>query len=525
MMKGYNVIGKRISAQNEKTIKAISPKTLKELDGNFHIATLEEAEEAVQKAKKAAPLFAAMSGSRRALFLRTIADNIEELATTLVERVMAESGLPEGRVVGERGRTCGQLRFFANKIEEGSWVNAIIDTADGKRVPPKPDIRQYQEAIGPVVVFTASNFPLAFSTAGGDTASALAAGCPVIVKAHESHLGTNNYIAEAIQAAAIETGMPDGVFSSLNGQGFELGTFLVKHPDVSAVAFTGSYSGGKALYDMAQSRKLPIPVFSEMGSVNPVFILPGAMESGTESWAMAISGSVNLGAGQFCTNPGILVALKNEYYLAFKDQLVEAFGAQESATMLNQGIYKNFEAKKHEKLKQSGVSITYIQMDNDQESLLGHPCLLEVSASSFLKNPGLAEEVFGPFSIMVVCDNKEEMMEVTGAFEGQLTFSFLGNEDEINDYGDLINQAKMKAGRIIFNALPTGVEVCEAMNHGGPYPATTDVRFTSVGGNAIYRFSRPVCYQGFPDGLLPDALKKANPLKIWRKVDGVLGKE
>ncbi len=306
-MKGYNILGKKISATNKQTIQSFDPKTLRPLEGDFHIATLEEAAEAVSKAKNIANAYAGMSGSKRAAFLRTIADNIENLGTTLVERVMEESGLPEGRVVGERGRTCNQLRFFAQKIEEGSWVNAIIDNADAERTPPKPDVRQYLEAIGPVVVFTASNFPLAFSTAGGDTASALAAGCPVIIKAHESHLGTNNMVSEAIQAAAIETGMPDGVFSSLNGAGFELGQYLVKHPDVKAVAFTGSYGGGKALYDIAQSRPQPIPVFSEMGSVNPVYIFDSPMNDDPEGWASAISGSVNMGAGQFCTNPGILV--------------------------------------------------------------------------------------------------------------------------------------------------------------------------------------------------------------------------
>lgn len=519
-MKGYNILGKKISATNDQTIQSFDPKTLKPLEGDFHIATLDEAAEAVSKAKNIAQAYADMSGAKRATFLRTIADNIENLGSTLVERVMAESGLPEGRVIGERGRTCSQLRFFANKIEEGSWVNAIIDSADPERTPPKPDVRQYLEAIGPVVVFTASNFPLAFSTAGGDTASALAAGCPVIIKAHESHLGTNNMVSEAIQAAAIETGMPDGVFSSLNGAGFELGQFLVKHPDVKAVAFTGSYGGGKALYDIAQSRPQPIPVFSEMGSVNPVFIFDSPMDDNPESWANAISGSVNMGAGQFCTNPGILIVKENDSLLAFKDQLIDAFSNLESATMLNKGIHKNYEKNKHERMKEDGVKITYIQVDDDEDSLLAHPCLLEVDASKFIDNPNLKHEVFGPFTIMVVCKNDDELKKVASSFDGQLTVSFIGNHYELSAHSDLIRIAKASAGRIIFNALPTGVEVCEAMNHGGPFPATTDVRFTSVGGNAIYRFVRPVCFQGFPDEMLPASLKTENPLKIWRKVDG-----
>ena len=517
-MKGYNIIGKQISAENPSTIKAVSPKTAELLDGDFHIATFEEASEAIQKAEAAALEYGKLSGSKRASFLRTIADNIEGLGSVLIDRVMSESGLPEGRVTGERGRTCGQLRFFADKIEEGSWVNAIIDHPSG-------DLRQCAHPIGPVVVFTASNFPLAFSTAGGDTASALASGCPVIVKAHESHLGTNNMIAEAIQAAAIETGVPDGVFSSLNGSGYELGKYLVSHESIKAVAFTGSYGGGKALYDIAQKRTNPIPVFSEMGSINPVFIFPEAIKEKTETWADAIANSVNLGAGQFCTNPGLLIVQESEYLLAFKDQLIDSFSRLESATMLNKGIHDSFDKNKYEKITQKGVRIKYVKVDDDDESMLAHPCLLEVNAEDFIQNPKLAEEVFGPFSIMVVCKNEEECLAVANAMEGQLTASFIGNEEEIMKQRNLIEAVNLKVGRTIINGMPTGVAVCEAMNHGGPFPATTDSRFTSVGGNAIYRFVRTLCYQGFPDALLPDALKESNPLKIWRKVDGAFTKD
>ncbi len=512
-MKGYNIIGKTVSAKNDRTLQAFNPATLESINGNFHIATLEEAEEAIKKASSASLDFASTPSSKRALFLRTIADKIEGLGNALVDRVMLESGLPEGRVIGERGRTCGQLRFFADKIEEGSWVNAIIDHPNG-------DIRQYLTGIGPVVVFTASNFPLAFSTAGGDTASALAAGCPVIVKAHESHLGTNSLVSQAIQAAAIETNMPDGVFSSLNGSGNELGGFLVTHEDIKAVAFTGSFGGGKALYDIAQKRKNPIPVFSEMGSVNPVFVLPETMKSKTVHWANEISNSVNMGAGQFCTNPGLLIVQKNEFLMAFQDQLLDAFGRLTAATMLNRGIHSSYEAHKHSRVKEIGVKIKYIQVDDDKESLLAHPCLLEVSYEKFRSNPRLSEEVFGPFTIMVVCENEEEMVSICANLEGQLTASILGEANEIKNYKALIAKASSKVGRIIINAMPTGVAVCEAMNHGGPFPATTDARFTSVGGNSIYRFARPVCFQGFPDELLPEALKENNPLGIWRKVDG-----
>ncbi|GLR17780.1 aldehyde dehydrogenase (NADP(+)) [Portibacter lacus] len=512
-MIGYNIIGKKISALNDKTIQASNPKNQEQLEGEFHVATTEEADEAIQKAKAVAREYANLPSSKKALFLRTIADNIEKLSSKLIDRVVAESGLPEGRVTGERGRTCGQLRFFADKIEEGSWVNAIVDRGD-------VDIRQCLQPLGPVVVFTASNFPLAFSTAGGDTASALASGCPVIVKAHESHLGTNNLVAECIMAAAIECGLPDGVFSSLNGAGYELGSYLVKHPDVQAVAFTGSYGGGKALYDLAQSRPHPIPVFSEMGSVNPIFVLPQAMEKKTTSWAEAIASSVNLGAGQFCTNPGIIVVERNEFLTAFSDQLVDAFSRLQAATMLNKGIHANYNKAKYSKSQESGVKIKYIEIDDDKASLSAHPCLLEVSYADYSKNPKLSQEVFGPFTIMVVCENQSEMKEVASQMEGQLTASIIGEADEIIKANDLLEIAASKVGRIIINGMPTGVAVCEAMNHGGPFPATTDPRFTSVGGNAIYRFVRPVCYQGFPDELLPDALKEANPLGIRRLENG-----
>ncbi|WP_235297668.1 aldehyde dehydrogenase (NADP(+)) [Portibacter marinus] len=509
-MKGFNIIGKKISAKSDQIIKAVDPSNLSDLEGEFHVATNEEAEEAVKKAKAAAEKYSKVKGSKRAHFLRTIADKIEGLGDQLVKRVMQESGLPEGRVKGERGRTCAQLRFFADKVEEGSWVNAIINRGD-------VDVRQCLEPIGPVVVFTASNFPLAFSTAGGDTASALAAGCPVIIKAHESHLGTNNLVAEVIMGAAVECGLPDGVFSSLNGAGNELGSFLVQHPDVKAVAFTGSYGGGKALYDLAQKRDEPIPVFSEMGSVNPVFILPDAMEAKTEEWAEAVANSVNLGAGQFCTNPGLLIVKRNEYLLAFSDQLVDAFTRLTPATMLNKGIFQSYERGRHQQSQQKGVVIKYAEMDDDPDSRKALPCLLEVGFQNFIDNPKLAEEVFGPLSVMIVCENDEELASVADHLQGQLTASFIGEKNELLAYSDLINKVKTKAGRIIVNGLPTGVAVVEAMHHGGPFPATTDVRFTSVGGNAIYRFVRPVCYQDFPDELLPDALKEENPLGINRK--------
>lgn len=514
-MKGFNIIGKRISAQGPSDLDSYNPTLMRNEGDSYHSATTEEAEEALQKAQAAASEYRQWTGKQKALLLRTIAQNIEELGTALVDMVMAESGLPKGRVEGERGRTCNQLRFFADKVEEGSWVNAIIDH--------QANTRQYLDSLGPVLVFTASNFPLAFSTAGGDTASALAAGCPVIVKAHESHLGTNQMIAEAIRAAVIETGAPDGTFSSLNAKGYELGKYLIEHDTISAIAFTGSLKGGTSIYQLAQNRRNPIPVFAEMGSVNPVTIFQSAVEK-SDQWAQAVAQSINMGAGQFCTNPGILLIEEGPSYDHFIDRLVEEFSSVVPATMLNPGICKNYNHKKAHATKHDTTRIKYESIFST-ESLVGNPCLLEIDAEDFLSQPELKEEIFGPLSIIVKCKGAKELKQVLSYMDGQLTYSFLGEEAEIIENKSLLDIAKSKAGRIVINALPTGVAVNSSMHHGGPFPSTTDARFTSVGGNAIYRFVRPICLQGFSEAMLPDALKDSNPLGIWRMVDGQFTKE
>lgn len=519
---GKNLIGYEWSSEGDQILKAFNPKGITELEGEFHAATDSEVERALVKARQAWLVYRHTSGQEKAAFLRAIAEEIEALGDELINRVMQESGLPQARVTGERGRTCGQLRLFAQLVEEGSWVEAIIDTALPDRQPaPKPDIRRMLTAIGPVVVFTASNFPLAFSTAGGDTASALASGCPVVVKAHESHLGTNNLVAAAIRKAAERMNMPDGVFSSLNGDGFKTGQLLVQHPLTKAVAFTGSFRGGKALFDLANRREEPIPVFAEMGSVNPVIILPQFLTQKSDFMARQLAGSVNLGVGQFCTNPGLVFVEENAAMESFFAGLKTAFSEISPGAMLNEGIHRNFEHKKSGLLEAAGVNKEFEWAgEADQRQLQARQAFASVSGAAFIGNPHLHEEIFGPFTLVVRCKSREELLTAVSALKGQLTASVWGEIPELTAYTDLIDGLQSKVGRLIFNGMPTGVEVCPAMQHGGPYPAATDSRFTSVGTTAIRRFVRPVAYQDCPEELLPPALQNGNPLNIWRTVNG-----
>lgn len=525
MINGKNFIGFEQSSEGAKTFKTYSPGELRELPEQFVQATEAEVDQAVGKAVTAYGIYKKTSGKAKAAFLRTIADEIEGLGTALIERACAESGLPEGRITGERGRTVGQLRLFASVLEDGTWVEASIDPAMPERKPfARPDIRKMLQPVGPVVVFTASNFPLAFSTAGGDTASALAAGNPVIVKVHPYHAGTNEMVAGAISRAAQKCGMPDGVFSSLNSTDFTVGQQLVLHPAVKSVAFTGSFGGGKSLYELAQKRKEPIPVFAEMGSVNPVLILPEKIKAETESLAATIAGSINLGAGQFCTNPGVLVALKSEETDAFKSELVKQVQALAPQAMLHENIFKNYEHKTGEIFETPGV-MKLSESATEASALKGRPAVAKITGDDFIANPGLIEEIFGPFSILIECADEAELMDVLKNFDGQLTGSVLGAGDDFSTFKSHIQVLQEVVGRLIFNGVPTGVEVCYSMHHGGPYPSTTDGRFTSVGVDAIKRFVRPVSFQDAPDDYLPDELKNANPLNIWRRVDGELTKK
>jgi 2,5-dioxopentanoate dehydrogenase len=520
-MDGRNLIGYQYSALTKEIMAAINPETQKRLDGHFFAASPEEIDQALNLATKAFETYKKTTGAQRAAFLNAIADEILKFGDSLIKRAMEESGLPEGRIVGERGRTVGQLRLFATVAAEGSWVEASIDKAIPDRTPqPKEDIRKMLTPVGPVVVYTASNFPLAFSTAGGDTASALAAGNPVIVKAHESHLGTNAMVAYAIQQAAHKTGMPDGVFSSLNGTGPVLGQYLVKHPLVQSVAFTGSFRAGKALFDAAIKRDIPIPVFAEMGSVNPVIFLPEILKEKGEALAQQYAGSVTLGAGQFCTNPGLLIVQEGKEADQFIAHLATALSQKPEEVMLNENVCNNYFTEREKILNTAGVQLEGIKK-KDAEGWRSQPCVASVAAANFITNRDkLQNEVFGPFTLVVKCPDRKACVDVVALLHGQLTGTIMGQAEELKAAPELISVLQNKVGRLIFNGVPTGVEVCHSMQHGGPYPATTDARFTSVGTAAIKRFARPIAFQNWPYELLPPPLQNANPTKIWRQVDG-----
>jgi len=461
-----------------------------------------------------------IGGKKRAAFLHAIADGIQAGAEDIATIAQAESHLPEARIKGEIGRTTGQLRAFAELISDGHWMQATVDTGDAARKPlPKPDVRKVSLPLGPVVVFGASNFPLAFSTAGGDTASALAAGCSVIVKSHPAHPRTSARVAAIIDAAIVKSGMPQFVFQHIEDSSIETGQQLVRHPLTKAVAFTGSRQGGMALFDLAAQRPEPIPVFAEMGSVNPVVLLPASVRTQPDLPKL-LAASVVQGVGQFCTNPGLMLVLKGEGLDRFLDEFSDAIANSAPGKMLHAGIAKHYAALKKHTLAQPGVS-TLSAATGTGDDTFGVPTVALVSAPDFASNPNLHEEVFGPFSLVVVCENIEELRVAVKALPGQLTSSIFGSENEIHEYSAVVNDLQKRCGRMIFNGVPTGVEVCKAMHHGGPFPSTTDARFTSVGTDAIYRFVRPFCFQNAPGSLLPPALQNENPLGILRCVDNV----
>jgi len=520
MITGKNYIGNTLSAEGSKTYKTFDPKLNIDTEWTFIEATENEIDEAAKLATIAFKEYGNLSGEKKAEFLRTIADEIKSLGDKLLETYMKESGLPEGRAKGERGRTMGQLKAFADLLEEGSWVDATIDTAKPDREPmPKVDIRKMLMPIGPVVVFGSSNFPFAFSTAGGDTASALAAGCPVIIKSHPMHAATGEMVASAVLNAAKKSGMPNGVFSNLNSSGIEVGQQLVLHPKIKGVGFTGSIKGGSALYRLASERDEPIPVFAEMGSTNPVVALPSALVERGEEWAKSYASSIMLGAGQFCTNPGLILGIKSTSLDNFIRSLGEATEELQPICMLHPKIHENFEKGKKELSNQGGVNVI-AEYEADVPPNHAKQKILTVNGVNFLKNTKLHQEVFGPFSVVVRCDTADELTEIIEQLEGQLTGTILGNGEEITTFSATVNALQNRVGRIIFNGVPTGVEVCASMQHGGPFPATTDSRFTSVGTSSIKRWVRPVAFQNWPQEALPNALKNHNPLKITRNVDG-----
>ena len=519
MITGKNYIGNQLSAKGTKTYKTFNPQLNLENNPIYTEATKEEIDEAVALASKAYKSFRQTSGKRKAEFLNTIADEILALDSELIETYCSDTGLPEGRAMGERGRTVGQLRTFAELLQEGSWVEAAIDTPQPDRQPmPKSDIRKMLVPLGPVVVFGASNFPLAYSTAGGDTAAALAAGCPVIVKSHPMHAGTGELVASAIIKAAEKTGMPNGVFSNLNSSGIEVGTQLVSHPGVKAVGFTGSIRGGRALFDLAAKREEPIPVFAEMGSINPVVILPNALKNRGEALAKTYAGSITLGTGQFCTNPGLLLGIKGEELSEFIQNLSNEIVKIEPSSMLHPNIIGAYESNKQKALSQPELTVV-ADFNSDVKPNYARQTVTTVEGATFIKNTTLHQEVFGPYSMVVQCENAEQLEQIISKLEGQLTGTLIADNDEASQYSQVIDALQNRVGRIIFNGVPTGVEVCPSMVHGGPYPASTDSRFTAVGIHSIKRWVRPFSYQDWPNNLLPDALKNENPLKISRLVN------
>lgn len=507
--------------------QAVDPATGGRLAPEMRSANAAQVDAAVAAAHRAFLVYRNTGPAERAAFLRACADEIMALGDVLVERVTAETGYGQARVEGERARTCNQLRLFADYVEHGEHFDARIDTAQPDRTPlPKADIRSVNHALGPVVVFGAGNFPLAFSVAGGDAASALAAGCPVLAKGHPSHPGTCELVARAMARAAVRCGMPAGVFSLLMDAGTDVGAQLVSAAEVKAVGFTGSFAGGMALYKLAAQRPEPIPVFAEMGSINPVIVLPEALRERAETIAQQYVASMTLGTGQFCVKPGLVLALAGRELDAFVAAAAEALSAVGPGVMLNDRICRAY---------QQGVE-AYCQVDGVQVAATGEAVdegdgyraeamLLRTSAARFLERPQIHEEIFGPVSLLVECTDKDELLAVADRLAGQLSGTIHCSEDELKSYAELVDLLTLKVGRVVINGFPTGVEVCPSMFHGGPFPASTDARFTSVGTAAIRRFLRAVCYQNYPPALLPAALQNDNPLKLMRTVNGRLTPE
>ena len=520
---GQNFTGDELSAGAGEIFHAISPLDNRPLDPAFHTATEEEIHSAMELAQAACDGYRDRTNEERAIFLERIADEIMALGHDLITRAHLETGLPKNRLTSERARTVHQFKLFAELVREGSWVDARIDTGIPDRQPvPKPDLRRMLIPIGPVIVFGASNFPFAYSVAGGDTAAALAAGNPVVVKAHERHPGTSELTAVAVRRAVNACGLPEGAFSMLHGLGKTVGLALVRHPLACAVGFTGSRGAGRALFDAAAARPEPIPVFAEMSSLNPIFILPEALRAHGERIADGLKESVTSGAGQFCTKPGLVFGLEGDEFERFEQSLAQLLKRVEPATMLHGGISESYHKGLDRVSATSGVKwLARSEKRPDVQKTHAESVLVSTDAKTFRRNPGLAEEVFGPFSILISAPDISELEEIARNLEGQLTATVHGTPGDFQKAEKLLRLLEARAGRLILNGYPTGVEVCPAMNHGGPYPATTDARFTSVGTASIYRFARPICYQNFPPAMLPLALRDENPLGIRRIVNGV----
>lgn len=489
----------------------------------FKDATVPEINTIMDKAWEAFHIYRKVSLRQRAAFMRAIATGLDTAPDALIQTAMQETNLPEARLRNEKGRTVFQLTSYADACEKGEWLEARIDTANLERTPAKPDIRKMLVPLGPVVVYGASNFPFAYSTAGGDTACALAAGCPVVVKAHPAHAATSQMVADIILQAAKALNLPEGIFAHVHGVSFDTGKALVTHTHTKAVGFTGSYIGGKALFDWANQRKEPIPVFAEMGSINPVFLLPEKLQQSPAEMAKMYAGSITLGVGQFCTNPGLIIGVEGAELQTFITTLGQEITQMVPGTMLHPGIAKAYTDKKAAALSQDEVA-TIAQSSTAPRENQGVPVIASATGQAFLNNRVLHQEVFGPYSLVIRCKDMTEMLEVTSHLEGQLTATLMATDNDIIQQPALIDAVQNICGRFILNGVPTGVEVCLSMHHGGPFPATTDSRFTSVGADGIKRFARPVSYQGWPDSLLPEELQNGNPAGIWRTINNELTK-
>lgn len=522
-LEGTMFIGAERVAGDGPAVHSADPATGDVLEPAYRHGGPAHVDRACALAEEAFDTYRATTPGRRALFLENIADRLTALTSDLAGRAHRESGLPLSRTTGEVARAAGQLRLFAEVVREGSWHGARIDPALPDRTPlPRPDIRQRRVPLGPVAVFGASNFPLAFSVAGGDTAAALAAGCPVVVKAHDAHLGTSELVAGAIRAAVTELGLPDGVFSLLLGDGPGLGTQLVTDSRIAAVGFTGSRAAGLALARAAAARPVPIPVHAEMSSINPVVLMPGALDERAAELGAGFVGSLTLGAGQFCTNPGLVVAVEGRALETFLETAGQAVESDGGAAMLTEGISRAYAGEVAASAAHPAVATAAVGAAPECGAA-GRATLLTVAADALVDAPELRREMFGAAALVVRCRDLGQVEEVLQSLEGQLTATVHTADSDLDGVRRLLPLLERRAGRLLFNGWPTGVEVGHAMVHGGPFPATSDGRSTSVGSLAIERFLRPVAYQNTPAALLPEALHDSNPYGIPRRVDGELG--
>ncbi len=524
---GQQILGHTTHAEGDNVFPAINPTTSEALDTSFHEATAAEVDQAVRLADASFDTLRSASAEQRADLLDAIADQIMELGDELLERTSPETGLPMGRCTAERGRTVGQAKLFATMIREGSWLDARIDRGDPGREPvPKPDLRRMMQPIGPIGVFGASNFPLAISVAGTDTICALGSGCPVVVKAHPGHPGTCEMLGRAIDTALEKCDLPTGAFSLVHGRSVTPGLALVQHPLIRAVAFTGSLAGGRALFNAACARPEPIPFYAEMGSINPVFVLPGALAERGEQIADGYIKSVTLGVGQFCTNPGLVIGMQSDALDAFSTSAGQLAKEAAPATMLHAGIRDACAFGAQRIGETEGVEVVGISSADVDPAQTQAACVVfKTDARTYLSNPHLHDEVFGPTSLIVSAGESAQLERIADQLAGHLTATIQGTEDDLREHASLVRILERKVGRLIFNGFPTGVEVCHAQHHGGPYPATTHSHFTSIGTASIMRFVRPVAYQDWPDNALPAELRNANPRSIWRLIDGELTKD